>query len=308
MTKSTFALVAFTLFCSFINAQTAPLWLRYPAISPDGKFIAFSYQGDLWRVNTEGGPATRLTVHDAYDFMPVWSHDGQWIAFASDRYGNFDVFVMPAAGGPATRLTTHSAGDFPSDFTYDDQAIVFTSSRLDAASNQQFPSGVLSELYKVPLKGGMAKQMLTTPAENARFSADGKVMVFQDRKGYEDNFRKHHTSSVTRDVWKYDLNTNKYTQLSAFEGEDRNPVFAPNQQDIYYLSEANGSFNVFKMNLNNPAKPKQLTSFEKHPIRYLSAGKNGTICFSYNGELYTMQENSRPQKVAVQIAADSRYN
>lgn len=308
MTKSTFALAFLVLFCFTAYAQTAPLWLRYPSISPDGKSIAFSYQGDLWRVSTDGGPAMRLTVHDAYDFMPVWSHDGEWIAFASDRYGNFDVFVMPAAGGTATRLTNHSAGDYPSDFTHDDQSIVFTSSRMDAAANQQFPSGVLPELYKVPVKGGMAKLVLTTPAENARFSADGKVLIFHDRKGYEDNFRKHHTSSVTRDVWKYDLNTQKYTQLSAFEGEDRNPVFAPGQQDIYYLSEAKGSFNVFKLNLAPPAKPKQLTSFEKHPVRYLSASKNGTLCFSYNGELYTMQEDSRPKKVAVQIAADSRYN
>ena len=76
------------------NAQENPLWLRYPAISPDGKAIVFSYQGDLYRVSSGGGQATPLTLHEAYDYMPVWSRDGKWLAFASDRFGNFDVYVM----------------------------------------------------------------------------------------------------------------------------------------------------------------------------------------------------------------------
>jgi tricorn protease len=79
-------------------AQERPLWLRYPAISPDGRTVVFSYQGDLYRVPTAGGAATPLTVGGSYCFQPVWSHDGRWIAFASDRSGNFDVFVMPSEG------------------------------------------------------------------------------------------------------------------------------------------------------------------------------------------------------------------
>jgi Tol biopolymer transport system component len=80
-------------------AQTTPLWMRYPAISPDGKTIVFGYKGDIYRVDAAGGTAVPLTIHEAQDMMPVWSHDGKSIAFASDRYGNFDVFVMPATGG-----------------------------------------------------------------------------------------------------------------------------------------------------------------------------------------------------------------
>lgn len=87
------------------SAQSPALWLRYPAISPDGKHIVFSYQGDLYKVPADGGTATLLTTSDAYDAAPVWSHDVQKIVFASDRYGNPDVFTMPATGGAATRLT-----------------------------------------------------------------------------------------------------------------------------------------------------------------------------------------------------------
>ena len=83
----------------FASAQEAPLWLRYPAISPDGKTVAFGYKGDIYRVDAAGGVAVPLTIHEAHDMMPVWSRDGKTIAFASDRHGNFDVYTMPATGG-----------------------------------------------------------------------------------------------------------------------------------------------------------------------------------------------------------------
>ena len=307
MQKSTFTFLAFFLLTITASAQTEALWLRYPALSPDGQTIVFSYGGDLYKVAAAGGTASVLTVNEAQDFNPVWSHDGQQIAFASDRYGNFDVFVMPASGGQATRLTYHSASDYPSDFSPGNQSVIYTSSRLDAASNQQYPSGVLPELYEIPVTGGVPRQVITTPAQDTRFSPDGNTLVFHDRKGYEDEFRKHHTSSVTRDVWKYDLKTKKYTQLSTFEGEDRNPVVAPDGQNIYFLSEKSGTFNVWKMSLNGGSE-KQITTLDKHPVRYLSMSNDSTLCFSYNGELYTMKEGGQPKKVTVSVITDSRYN
>ena len=307
MQKSTFTFLAFFLLTITASAQTEALWLRYPALSPDGQTIVFSYGGDLYKVAAAGGTASVLTVNEAQDFNPVWSHDGQQIAFASDRYGNFDVFVMPASGGQATRLTYHSASDYPSDFSPGNQSVIYTSSRLDAASNQQYPSGVLPELYEIPVTGGVPRQVITTPAQDTRFSPDGNTLVFHDRKGYEDEFRKHHTSSVTRDVWKYDLKTKKYTQLSTFEGEDRNPVVAPDGQNIYFLSEKSGTFNVWKMSLNGGSE-KQITTLDKHPVRYLSMSNDSTLCFSYNGELYTMKEGGQPKKVTVNVITDSRYN
>ena len=127
-------------------AQTTPLWMRYPAISPDGKTIVFGYKGDLYKVPAGGGDAYPITLHEAHDQMPVWSRDGKWIAFASDRYGNFDVFVMPASGGEAKRLTYHSAADIPYDFSPDGQTVLFGTGRNDVYTSARFPQRGLFQM------------------------------------------------------------------------------------------------------------------------------------------------------------------
>src|SRR2546421_8757334 len=92
----------------------------FPALSPDGRTVCFSYLGDLWTVDSNGGTATRITVHEAHDGYARWSPDGRWIAFASDRYNgaapstmNYDLFVIPSSGGESRRLTNHTSNDYP---------------------------------------------------------------------------------------------------------------------------------------------------------------------------------------------------
>ncbi|MFD2202234.1 S41 family peptidase [Shivajiella indica] len=293
-------------FTSF--AQSNPLWLRYPAISPDGKEIVFGYKGDLFKVKTEGGTAFPLTLHEAHDFMPVWSPDGKQIAFSSDRYGNFDVYVIPSNGGEAKRLTYHSGNDFPWDFSPDGMHIIFSSPRNDLQSSVRFPNkGLFGKLYKVPVAGGRNTLISTAGFQFANYDANGGKIIFQDRKGYEDEWRKHHTSSVTRDIWVYDLATKKYTQVSDFEGEDREPLFSADGKFAYYLSEKNGSQNIFKREIAN-GQEMQLTYFEDHPVRHLSRSNNDLLTFSWNGEIYTLKEGEQPKKVNISIFADFRGN
>ncbi|HVP89581.1 MAG TPA: S41 family peptidase [Terriglobales bacterium] len=286
-------------------AQDRPLWLRYPAISPDGQTILFCYKGHIYRVPASGGRAVPLTIGESYDYSPVWSHDGKLIAFASDRYGNFDVFVMPAAGGEAARLTCHSADDIPSSFTADDTRVLFSSTHQDLVTNVQFPMGVFPELYSVPVKGGEAALVLTQPAIAATVNPAGDKIIYHDQKGFEDNWRKHHTSSVTRDIWVYDLKTKKNTQLTTFAGEDRNPVFDANGDDYYYLSEQSGSFNVYRSSLSRPAQSTAVTSFTKNPVRFLTRSSAGVLCFGYDGEIYTLASGAAgPRRVEVRVAED----
>jgi tricorn protease len=295
----------FVLFATTL-AQENPRWLRYPAISPDGQTILFCYKGDIYSVPAAGGAAVPLTLSESYDFAPVWSHDGKSIAFASDRYGNFDVFVMPAGGGVARRLTYHSAREIPSSFTADDEAVLFSAHRQALATNTQFPTGMMSQLYSVPVAGGRPVEVLPVPALDATVDQSGDKIIYHDVKGYESDWRKHHTSSVTRDVWVYDRKKNVYTQLTKFPGEDRNPVFDTDGNAFFYLSEQNGSFNVFKSSLSAPATATAVTHFTKNPVRFLTRAKSGILCFCFDGDVYTLQPGGEPKKVSVRIAADGR--
>ncbi len=290
------------------TAQNVPMWLRYPAISPDGATIVFVYKGDLYRVPSDGGVAVPLTLHEAHDFMPVWSHDGKSIAFASDRFGNFDVFIMPATGGEPRRLTFHSASELPYSFSPDDNAVLFGAARLDAADNRTFPSGSQPELYQVPAAGGRAAQILGTPAEDARFSADGRFIIYHDKKGGENEWRKHHTSAIARDIWIYDTKAGTHRKVTTFAGEDRSPVLADGDKDFYYLSEESGTFNVRRMSVDGGASTA-VTRFKTNPVRFLSMANNGTLCFGCDGAIYTQRRGAaEPALVPVILSADARSN
>ncbi|QNA44161.1 S41 family peptidase [Lacibacter sediminis] len=300
-----FALIAFGF--SFHSFAQSPTWLRYPSISPDGKTIVFTYKGDLYKVASAGGSATPLTLHEAHDFMPVWSKDSKSIAFASDRYGNFDVFVIPVEGGEAKRLTYHSSAEYPYSFTNDNKAVVFGGTRMDLQTNRQFPSGYMTELYSVAVNGGRVSQLFTTPAEDVKFSKDGSKLIYQNKVGGENIWRKHHTSAVTRDIVLYDFKTNTHKQITSFNGEDRSPVFTTDESGFYYLSEESGSYNIHKMNLSG-GKSEKLTSYKKHPVRFLTSSNDGLLSYGYDGEIYTMKPGASAQKVNITILSDARNN
>ncbi len=165
----------------------------------------------------------------------------------------------------------------------------------------------MGQLYKVPAEGGRPQQILGTPALSISYLPDGASFLYQDDKGTENEWRKHHTSSVTRDIWRYDAKTGSHTNLTARGGEDRNPVIGGDGETVYFLSERNGgSFNVYSFQLSDPSKVSAVTKFTTHPVRFLSRGANGTLAFTYNGEIYTVNEKGgKPAKVAIDIVTDN---
>ena len=298
---------AMFVFASFM-AQGNPLWMRYPSISPDGKEVAFSYKGDIYTVSSEGGEARQITRHEAYDYRPIWSPDGKQIAFASNRYGNFDVYLVSAKGGNPVRLTTNSANESPYSFTPDGKYVAFDAAIQVPAVSALFPNRLSSQLYQVSVDGGRAELLMPIPSDNISFRKDGKAFLYQNRKGFENKFRKHHTSSVTRDIWLYDAVTKKHAPLIQTAGEHADPVWAPDNNRFYFLSEQGGTFNVYSSSTANPEKVEKITSFKTHPVRSLSIAADGTLCFGYDGELYIKKTNGNPHKLKISIVAEETLN
>lgn len=279
-------------------AQVNPLWMRFCAISPDAQTIAFSYKGDLFTVPVQGGIAHQLTSNAAYDAYPVWSPDGQRIAFASAREGSLDVYVVSKDGGDPKRLTTDSGNETPLCFL-DNETVLFEATIMPTAKSILFASRSFPQVYQVSTSGGRARLFSALPMQDLSINSRGDIL-YHDIKGYEDPFRKHHTSSITRDIWL--KQGEKFTKLTDFNGEDRTPRWAADGNAYYYLSEQDGTFNVYKSTVGG--RPVQLTHHEANPVRFLTVADNGTLCYGYNGEIYTLREGREPQRVNITINAD----
>ena len=282
------------------SAEDHPLWMRYPAISPDGTTIAFAYKGDLYSVSVNGGEARQLTTHAAFDSHPVWSPDSKKIAFQSNREGSLDIFVIDAKGGAPTRLTTNSGSETPIAFA-DNDHVLYSASLQPTAQSIIFGDNTFPQVYKVSTKGGRPELFSTLTMENISIAKNGDIL-YHDKKGYEDPWRKHQKSPIARDIW---LKSNgKFTKQTTFAGEDRSPVWTSDEKSFFYLSEQDGTFNIYRRSLNS-SSDKQITHHKGNPVRFLTASSADLLCYGYDGEIYTVKEGGEPQKVNISITTDN---
>ncbi|MBR4809141.1 MAG: PD40 domain-containing protein [Bacteroidales bacterium] len=302
--KRVFSAVIAALVFVAAAGQETPLWLRKSAVSPDGSKVAFSYKGDLFVVGIEGGKAVQITSNPAYDSDPVWTPDGKNLYFSSYREGGKDIWYTSAEGGAPTRITNLPGSETPK-AVLPDGRIAFTANLQDDVSYSGFPGDP-----QVWTAGpGLGRPALMTSITMSEISVrpDGSIL-YEDYKGYEDPLRKHHTSSVTRDIWL--LQNGKYTRLTSFEGEDRQPVSGPDGDSFYYLSEQGcKTINLFRSSVSShlTGKPEvtQLTNYTKDPVRYISVAGNGTVVYSQNGELYVMPAGKEAYKLEITVTRDA---
>ncbi len=312
MTRFIISALALLLPILPLSGQENPTWIRKNAISPDGKTLAFSYKGDIYTVPSTGGEARQVTSNHAYESDPFWTPDGSRIVFTSWREDSKDLFAVPCEGGKPVRLTTLPGNETPL-AVLPDGKVLFTWYNGDLASPgfDGFPGS--QQLYETDLNGTTPRLVTSLTLSAMSVNAKGDIL-YEDYKGYEDPLRKHHTSSVTRDIWLYRGASDgkfaidakgTFTKLSTYKGEDRNPVFAADGDTFYYLSEQDGkNFNVYRSSLSRPSESVQLTRFDKNPVRFLSVASDGTLAFSQNGDLYTLKEGSEPRKVDITLFRD----
>ena len=160
----------------------------------------------------------------------------------------------------------------------------------------------MTELYSVSIDGGRPVQVLGTPAEEVSYLGKEGNFLYQDCKGSENIWRKHHTSSVTRDIWMYD--GNNHVKLTSFEGEDRSPRVSKDGKTVFYLSERNGSFNVYSFPVDNPQDINTVTRHKTHPVRFLTISDNDDLCYGYDGDIYVKKNGSAAKKLSVTVKAD----
>jgi len=299
-----------------LPSQPPIVGARMPALSPDGKLIAFVYRGDIWIASHKGGRATPLTQHIETDAFPVFSPDGQWVAFASKRTGNWDIFAVPVEGGPARQLTWNPGSDIPQGWSPDGKSILFSGKRdtpnftiysLDVATLR---SQVLCEDYAA----------LNFP----NYSPDGKKVVY-GRYGFHWT-RPRYQGSAAQQIWVLDVAGKTRHPLTTNESQHLWTRFLPDGKHLLTVTVGEPTPSSSSMNeniapiLDSPertpnlwvfdldGKGKQVTTFIGGSVRCPAvAGKSGDIAFEYGADLWLLKEGKEtPEKIELFVAADEK--
>jgi C-terminal processing protease CtpA/Prc/Tol biopolymer transport system component len=201
---------------------------RHPALSPNGKQLAFAHQGDLWVADVLTGDARRITAHDALDARPKWSPDGKWLAFSSNRHGNYDIFIVAAVGGAPQRITWHS--DSERLIGWIDQERLLIGAQRDRRYSRRD-----NGLWVAYRDGRTPTVLVDTAIKNASLSADESHLVYE--RGHGDPARRAYRGAANSSLWTYDFASNKHAELTTFDGNDLAPMFDANADWVYFLSD-----------------------------------------------------------------------
>ncbi|MBB6333296.1 Tol biopolymer transport system component/C-terminal processing protease CtpA/Prc [Chryseobacterium sediminis] len=274
-----------------ISAQDKSYFLSSPSLSPDGKTAYFSYDGDIWKVDSNGGNASRITALDGEEINPRLSPDGKWLAFSSNQYGNYDVYLMPAEGGNIKQLTFHTGRDEMESWSWDSKTIYFTSGR-----NNNFGS------FKTTIEGKTPQKLFNNYFNNTNGLVEtpaGEYLFTSSSESAHQVQRKRYKGENNPDILGYNPKSNSFKQYTNYEGKDFNPSVDKNGI-IYFISdENNGEYNLYK--LENGQKTS-LTQFDTS-IKKPSVSSDGSkVIFEKDYQLYIYDiasKNTKPLNVSL---------
>jgi len=293
MKKLYLILLSAFLVQNFTKAQNKDVYFAsYPTLTPDGKTVIFSYEGDLWKTDLNSPAAVRLTAMPGEETNARVSPDSKWLAFSSNQFGNNDVFIMPMAGGEVKQLTFSDANDEVDSWSWDSKSIYFNSNRYNAFGE-----------YKIGLEGGTPKRVFSNYFNTIHDVVEHPLtgeLFFSDT--WESNFfsnRKHYKGAYNPDIQSYNPKTKGYKQYTDWTGKDFWTTL-DQKGNIYFVSdEGNGEYNLYTF---VDGKKTPLTQFPTSIKRPFVSANGEKLVFEKDYQLFVYDVASKQsQKLSFTI-------
>jgi tricorn protease len=293
--KRSFLVIAAVLVCAFAGiAQSGqPMLFRQPTMSRT--HVVFVFAGDLWRVERSGGAAERLTSGNGSESNPIFSPDGNWVAFTGEYDGNVDIYIIPANGGEPRRITFHPGADTVSGWTPDGRSIVFLSGR---GSSLPTP-----KMYTVPVSGGGLPTELPFPMAGGRasYSPEGTKIAFMPLAPAFAQWKKYRGGRTTK-IWIGNLADSSVEEIPRQNSNDHMPMWVDDR--IFFLSDRNGrNTTLYSFNTKNNRVTEAVANGGLD-IKSASAGPGG-IVYEQFGSLWIYDTGSnRASQINVTLHGD----
>ncbi len=291
LSKPPFACFVLTLFFIQLSfSQGFEGYYRYPDVHGDK--IIFTAEGDLWTVNLRGGIAQRLTTHSEEEAFPIFSPDGNTIAFSANYEGPTEVYSMPITGGIPIRWTYESDFSMTNCWTPDGKIV------YDTRAYSTLPD---RQLVTINLKDRSKTRIPLSQASEASFDATGRTVFFV-RPSYHYNVTKRYQGGTARQIWKFTEGTPEAIKLTNnYKGESFKPMWY--NQRIYFISDRDGMMNIWSMDeAGNDLK--QHTKHEDFDVRYANVSQ-GNIVYQKGADIYHYSiQNNEAKKVEIRLNSD----
>ncbi len=282
------ALVLFTLLAGkSVVGQTALPSLSEPAISPDGKEIAFASGGDIWTVSAAGGEAHLLVTNPATESRPMYSPDGTRLAFVSTRTGAGNIYVLTLASGELMRLTYSDRPDSLDGWSHDGKWIYFTSAVNDVAGQ--------GDIFRVSSGGGtpleVSHERYLGEFESAP-SPDGQTIALMAKGiSFSQWWRNGHAHIDETEVWlKPVAESGKYQMLLKADAKHAWPMWSSDGKTLFYMSDGSGAENIWSVPVASPESAKAMTHFKEGRVLWPSIGDGGkAIVFERGFTIWKME-------------------